>query len=80
VPGLIKGEGVEQAAQRSASATGMTVAEVYEKTLEKRPIPVGRIGEPEDVAGLVALLVSDRASWITGGCFTVDGGIVRGDR
>jgi len=80
VPGLIKGEGVQHAAARSAEATGKTIDEVYEATLRKRPIPVGRIGEPEDVAGLVALLASDRAAWITGGCFTVDGGIVRGDR
>jgi len=44
--------------------------------LRKRPIPAGRIGEPDDVCSLVALLVSDRAAWITGSCFTVDGGIV----
>lgn len=80
VPGLIKGEGVQQAAERSAAATGKTIEQVYEATLRKRPIPAGRIGEPDDVAGLVALLASDRASWITGGCFTVDGGIVRSDR
>ena len=80
VPGLIKGEGVQQAAEDSAAATGKTVQEVYEATLRKRPIPAGRLGEPADVAGLVALLVSDRASWITGSCFTVDGGIVRSDR
>jgi len=80
VPGLIRGEGVEEAAERSAAATGMTVEEVYAETLRKRPIPAGRIGEPRDVAGLVALLVSDWGSWITGACFTVDGGIVRGDR
>jgi 3-oxoacyl-[acyl-carrier protein] reductase len=80
VPGLIRGEGVEQAASDSARATGKTVAEVYEATLRKRPIPAGRIGEPADVAGLVALLVSDRAAWITGSCFTIDGGIVRSDR
>jgi NAD(P)-dependent dehydrogenase (short-subunit alcohol dehydrogenase family) len=48
--------------------------------LAKRPIPAGRMGEPGDVAGLVALLVSERGSWITGSCFTVDGGIVRSDR
>jgi 3-oxoacyl-[acyl-carrier protein] reductase len=71
---------VQRAAERSAAATGKTVAEVYEATLRKRPIPVGRLGEPDDVAGLVALLASDRASWITGSCFTIDGGIVRGDR
>ncbi|MGH9025518.1 MAG: SDR family NAD(P)-dependent oxidoreductase [Acidimicrobiia bacterium] len=80
VPGLIRGEGVQEAAERSAAATGMTVEEVYTDTLRKRPIPAGRLGEPEDVAGLVALLVSARASWITGSCFTVDGGIVRSDR
>jgi 3-oxoacyl-[acyl-carrier protein] reductase len=80
VPGLIKGEGVQQAAERSAEATGKTIDEVYEATMRKRPIPAGRIGEPEDVAGLVALLASDQAAWITGSCFTVDGGIVRSDR
>jgi 3-oxoacyl-[acyl-carrier protein] reductase len=80
VPGLIRGEAVQQAAEKSAAETGFTVDEVFAATLRKRPIPAGRIGEAADVAGLVALLVSDRASWITGSCFTVDGGIVRGDR
>lgn len=80
VPGLIRSEAVDEAARRSAEATGQTVDEVLAATLAKRPIPAGRIGEPDDVAGLVALLVSDRGSWITGSCFTVDGGIVRSDR
>jgi len=80
VPGLIRSEAVDEAAQRSAAATGKTVDEVFEATLAKRPIPAGRIGEPDDVAGLVALLASERGSWITGGCFTIDGGIVRSDR
>jgi 3-oxoacyl-[acyl-carrier protein] reductase len=80
VPGLIRSEAIDQAAEKSAAATGKTVEEVFEATLAKRPIPAGRLGEPDDVAGLVALLASDRASWITGACLTVDGGIVRGDR
>ena len=80
VPGLIRSEAVDEAARRSAEATGRTVEEVFDATLRKRPIPVGRLGEPDDVAGLVTLLASDRASWITGGCFVVDGGIVRSDR
>jgi 3-oxoacyl-[acyl-carrier protein] reductase len=80
VPGLIRGEGVQLAAEASAEATGKTVEEVYEATLRKRPIPAGRLGEPSDVSGLVALLVSERGAWITGSCFTVDGGIVRSDR
>ncbi len=80
VPGLIRSVAVDEAARRSAEATGQTIEEVFEATLKKRPIPAGRLGEPEDVAGLVALLVSEQGSWITGSCFTVDGGIVRGDR
>ena len=80
VPGLIRSEAIDDAARRSAEATGKTVEEVFEATLRKRPIPAGRLGEPDDVAGLVALLVSERGAWITGACFTVDGGIVRGDR
>ena len=35
---------------------------------------MGRAGEPEDVAELVAFLASDKASWITGLCIPVDGG------
>jgi NAD(P)-dependent dehydrogenase (short-subunit alcohol dehydrogenase family) len=34
----------------------------------------GRIGEPIDVANMVAFLVSDRATWITGQVYSVDGG------
>lgn len=80
VPGLIRSEAIDDAARASAEATGQTVEEVFAATLRKRPIPAGRLGEPDDVAGLVALLVSERGSWITGSCFTIDGGIVRGDR
>jgi NAD(P)-dependent dehydrogenase (short-subunit alcohol dehydrogenase family) len=36
--------------------------------------PLGRIGEPDDIANIVSFLVSDKASWITGRRFTVDGG------
>jgi 3-oxoacyl-[acyl-carrier protein] reductase len=76
VPGLIRTEAVEEAAQKSAAASGLTVDEVFAATLRKRPIPVGRLGEPRDVAGLVVFLASSHASWITGSTFTVDGGIV----
>lgn len=38
--------------------------------------PMKRLGEPEDVAQLVAFLVSDAASWITGETVRVDGGML----
>ena len=37
--------------------------------------PLGRIGSPSDVAEAVVFLASERASFITGTCLTVDGGI-----
>jgi glucose 1-dehydrogenase len=40
-------------------------------------IPLGRMGTPEDVAGLVAFLVSDDAAYVTGSTFVVDGGLMR---
>lgn len=38
-------------------------------------IPLGRMGEPEDVAGMVAFLASDDAKYVTGSTFYVDGGL-----
>lgn len=47
------------------------------KILEKiiRGVPLGRIGEPEDVAGIVTFLASDEAAFITGQVISVSGGL-----
>lgn len=40
--------------------------------------PVGRIGQPEDVATVIDFLLSDSASWVTGAVWSVDGGVMAG--
>ncbi|KAF0184036.1 MAG: SDR family oxidoreductase [Hyphomonadaceae bacterium] len=42
--------------------------------------PIGRVGEPRDIAAMAAFLASDDASFITGSHFVVDGGITIGPR
>jgi NAD(P)-dependent dehydrogenase (short-subunit alcohol dehydrogenase family) len=41
-------------------------------------MPMGRLGEPKDIAGCALYLASDLASWITGQTFVVDGGALLG--
>ena len=55
--------------------------------LEKDPVrlgritalhPLGRLGEPDDIANMILFLASDEASWITGQAIAVDGGFTAG--
>jgi NAD(P)-dependent dehydrogenase (short-subunit alcohol dehydrogenase family) len=41
-----------------------------------RAVPLGRLGEPVDIAGAAVFLSSDAASWITGTTIIVDGGMI----
>ena len=41
--------------------------------------PLGRVGEPEDIAAAIAFLASSDAAWITGHTLPVDGGLLTGD-
>lgn len=50
--------------------------EAYEKFLEnsKTTHPLGRVGTPEEVAELIYFLASEKAGWITGATYEIDGG------
>ncbi len=71
-PGFINTSRLEKVFRQQAEAEGRPF-DAFVADLA-RSIPVGRLGTPEDIAALVALLVSPRGSFITGATIQVDGG------
>jgi 3-oxoacyl-[acyl-carrier protein] reductase len=59
--------------ERGAKRTGRSVEEHF--AAQGKGVPLGRMGEPEDLANAIAFLCSERASYVTGTCINVDGGL-----
>jgi meso-butanediol dehydrogenase / (S,S)-butanediol dehydrogenase / diacetyl reductase len=68
-PGTLKTPAWEQRRQKDP--------DIFERIA--RWYPLGRIGDPEDVAGAALFLASDEAAWISGAVLPVDGGLTAGN-
>jgi 3-oxoacyl-[acyl-carrier protein] reductase len=75
-PGYTRTDRVLELSRARAAAEGKTVEEILAETTASYPMK--RMGEPEELAALVAFLASERASYITGTTIQVDGGQFKG--
>ncbi len=78
-PGPVWTRSWELEAEQAAEVSGKNIAEMADeiRASTAETVPLKRMGLPEDVTGLVLFLASDRAGWITGSNFVVDGGVLR---
>jgi 3-oxoacyl-[acyl-carrier protein] reductase len=76
-PGPIATDRLVELTQGYASREGVAFEEA-ERRMWLSQIPLGRLGKPAEFANLAVFLTSERASFITGGTFQVDGGAIRG--
>jgi 3-oxoacyl-[acyl-carrier protein] reductase len=72
VPTAVRTERHDRNIRETMQKTGQSEAEVLKPRVEK--IPLGRMGTPEEIAGVVVFLASERASFVTGSAWAVDGG------
>jgi NAD(P)-dependent dehydrogenase (short-subunit alcohol dehydrogenase family) len=72
-PGTVPTPLVEEAYLERAAGDRERVEALLERRGKDHPL--GRLGRPEDVAGLAVFLACDESAWITGAVYPVDGGI-----
>jgi NAD(P)-dependent dehydrogenase (short-subunit alcohol dehydrogenase family) len=77
-PGPVNTDRLSYWERAQAEAQGMSLEAFRAKIVAEagQRTPLGRIAEPEDVAGLVAFLASDEARFITGQAYNVNGGLL----
>jgi 3-oxoacyl-[acyl-carrier protein] reductase len=73
VPTAVRTERHDQNIRDAMAKTGQSEAEVLKPRVAK--IPLGRMGTAEEIAAVVAFLSSERASFVTGSAWAVDGGV-----
>lgn len=76
LPGHFETPRAAELASQRAVREGTTADEVMQRRATQ--IPVGHIGQPREMAAMVAFLASERASYITGAAIQVDGGQTAG--
>ncbi|WP_033950837.1 oxidoreductase [Streptomyces sp. CNQ431] len=76
LPGFVVTDGATAHLKHMAEKQGITTEEVTRQIVDHLNVPMGRPGDPEDVAEMIAFLASSRAKWLTGAQFRVDGGII----
>ena len=75
-PGYTRTDRLMELARARAEAGGTTPEEIVAALA--RDVPLGRIGEAQEFAAVVAFLCSERASYVTGATIAVDGGAAKG--
>jgi 3-oxoacyl-[acyl-carrier protein] reductase len=76
VPGPVMTGRRESFMERWAPKHGMRVEEAMKQFPEK--VGISRYGQPEEIAGLIAYLISKEARWLTGASLRMDGGEIKG--
>ena len=72
-PGTVDSPSLRQRIAEQARDQGRSEAEVYQAFVDRQPM--GRIGTPEEIAGLVLYLASDASAYTTGTTHVIDGGM-----